>query len=127
MQPSHLSIGIITSALRPCQRFYAEHFGFATIYDSDWYIQLRAPDQRLEIGLLAARHESQPAAMQAEYTGLGAFVNLEMSDVTECYARFLAAGVTMELALCDEPWGERHFLVRDPAGMVVNVFEKVRK
>lgn len=126
MQPHHLSVGIVTAALADCQQFYTRHFGFTTVFASDWYIQLRAPEQRLEIGLLAPQHPSQPAALQTAYGGQGAFINLEMPDVAGCYARLRAEGIAFELALCDEAWGERHFLLRDPAGMVVNVFEKLR-
>ena len=128
MSVEHLSIGIITPHLSECRRFYGELFGLVAIYESDWYIHLRRPGSsaRIEIGLLAPQHLSQPPGMQTAYGGAGAFLNLEVDDVAAYFAKAKTLGAPIELEICDESWGERHFLVRDPAGMIVNVFQKLR-
>ena len=41
------------------------------------------------------------------------------------YERFTAAGLSCDLALTDEPWGQRRFGVVDPAGMWVDVVEQI--
>jgi catechol 2,3-dioxygenase-like lactoylglutathione lyase family enzyme len=127
MSVKHLSIGIITPHLAECRRFYGELFGLVAIYESDWYIHLRMPGSsaRIEIGLLAPQHASQPPGMQSAYGGAGAFINLEVDDVAAYFAKAKTLGAPIELEICDESWGERHFLVRDPAGMIVNVFQKL--
>lgn len=126
MSVEHLSVGIITTRLAECRKFYGELFGFIAVYESDWYLHLRTPHARVEIGLLAPGYPSQPPALHAAYVGEGAFINLEVDDVDAYFGQARLLGAPIEREICDESWGERHFLVRDPAGMLVNVFQKLR-
>ena len=41
------------------------------------------------------------------------------------YERVLATGLSIALALRDEPWGQRRFGLVDPAGMWVDVVEQI--
>jgi hypothetical protein len=53
-------------------------------------------------------------------------INLEVPDATGEYAR-LVEGEHLQpvLALRDEAFGQRHFIVRDPAGNLVDVIENI--
>ena len=43
--------------------FYENHFGFVRIFNSDWYVQLRATaDHPFEIALIAHDHDSIPSS-----------------------------------------------------------------
>ena len=53
--------------------------------------------------------------------GRDPFVSVEVSDVDAVHARVLELGYEVVYPIRDEDWGVRRFMVRDPAGRVVNV------
>lgn len=48
-------------------------------------------------------------------------VSIQVDDVDAAYAAALQAGCEIVHPITDEPWGVRHFFVRDPDGHVLNV------
>ena len=52
-------------------------------------------------------------------------VNLELDDVDAVAARLEAAGVPVVQALRSEPFGQRHVIVRDPGGVLVDVITEI--
>jgi uncharacterized glyoxalase superfamily protein PhnB len=52
-------------------------------------------------------------------------VSIKHSDVDAAYARARRMGFEIVHPLCDEPWGIRRFLVRDPHGNVINISRNV--
>ena len=114
-------IGINTDQGAAARDFYVKHFGFQVVHDNGVYIQLRHADTGAEIAFMQPAHESQPAAFQPAYKG-GAWLALEVDDVDAEYDR-LKSALPIEVDIRNEPWGERHFAVIDPAGVVVNVMK----
>jgi predicted enzyme related to lactoylglutathione lyase len=49
------------------------------------------------------------------------FVSVEVADVDDVHARVLERGYEVVYPIRDEDWGVRRFMVRDPAGRVINV------
>lgn len=104
-------------------RFYREHFDFDVTFESDWYVSLRHPDAGTELAVLDPSHESVPAGYGTAARGV--LVNLELDDVDTVAARLDAAGVPVVQALRDEPFGQRHVIVRDPGGVLVDVITEI--
>jgi catechol 2,3-dioxygenase-like lactoylglutathione lyase family enzyme len=108
--------------LAATKEFYLNTLGFEEVYKNEWYLHLRASgDERLEIGFVASNHPSQPALFQPAYQGKGVSYSIEVEDVDAEYARMKEKGVEIRLEKRDEPWGERHFAIADPNGVVINV------
>jgi uncharacterized glyoxalase superfamily protein PhnB len=53
------------------------------------------------------------------------WITVDVADAAAEEARLRALGVPIEHALRTEPWGDRHFVVRDPAGVPVDVVQRV--
>lgn len=104
-------------------RFYREHFGFETTFEADWYVSLRHPEAGSELAVLDPAHESVPAGYAT--VARGVLVNLELDDVDAVAARLDAAGVPVVQALRSEPFGQRHVIVRDPCGVLVDVITEI--
>lgn len=104
-------------------RFYREHFGFDVAFETDWYVSLRHPDAGSELAILDPTHESVPEGYGT--TARGVLVNLELDDVDAVAARLDAAGVPVVQALRSEPFGQRHVIVRDPGGVLVDVITEI--
>jgi catechol 2,3-dioxygenase-like lactoylglutathione lyase family enzyme len=104
--------------------FYVEHFRFKPLFDSDWYVHLQSSeDERVNLGIVAADHETIPEEGRGRVGGL--LINFEVQDPDEIYARLVAAGLPILRALCDEPFGQRHFITRDPNGVLIDVIKPI--
>lgn len=106
------------------QRFYEQNFGFVAAFEADWYAHLQHPqDDRLTLAIVDREHHSVPAVGRTAAAGL--LLNIEVDDVDEEYARLAASGVDMLQELRDEPWGQRHFIVDAPDGVMVDVIKPI--
>ncbi len=100
--------------------FYVDLFGFDVVFDSGWYVQLQAPSEpHPQIGVVHREHDSVPAAFRRRPSGV--LVGIEVDDVDAVCAKIVAAGRELVMELRDEPWGQRHFMVADPTGTLVDV------
>jgi catechol 2,3-dioxygenase-like lactoylglutathione lyase family enzyme len=115
-----LNAGIITTRLAETKKFYQEVLGFGIRYESDWFILLHTPDGKDEIAFLLPDHPSQAPVFQPAFGGKGVFLTIEVEDVDAEYQRVQSLNVPVEVALRDEPWGDRHFAVVDPNGIGID-------
>ncbi len=100
--------------------FYIEHFGFRPVFESDWYIHLQSgEDAAVNLAILDCRHDTIPEGYRKPVQGL--LINFEIDDVDTEYTRLKTAGVPILLPLRSEAFGQRHFITRDPAGVMVDV------
>ncbi|HMJ14138.1 MAG TPA: VOC family protein [Polyangiaceae bacterium] len=115
---------ICTHDVKACVDFYAALFGFRPVFQADWYAQLVAPENpSLQIAFVEQGHGSVP-----EGHGLaprGVLVTLEVDDVDALHARALELGHAITYALKSEVWGQRHFMLLDPNGLLVDVVQLI--
>jgi hypothetical protein len=57
--------------------------------------------------------------------GCDGILNLEVDDAAAAWARLRDAGAPVLLALRDEPFGQRHFILEGPGGVMVDVIENM--
>jgi uncharacterized glyoxalase superfamily protein PhnB len=55
----------------------------------------------------------------------GALVSIEVEDGRGTEQRLREREVEIVYPLTDEPWGQRHFMVVDPNGLLVDVIELI--
>jgi predicted enzyme related to lactoylglutathione lyase len=92
--------------------FYGDLFGLETAMDMGWITTLVAPDNRAaQISIFEP--DAEP--------GRDPFLSIEVSDVDAIHTRAQELGCEIVYSLRDEDWGVRRFMLRDPAGRVVNV------
>lgn len=106
--------------------FYVRHFGFAVTFEADWYVSLHRPDApQYELALLDHGHPTIPEGHRAPLTG-GLLLNFEVDDVDSEHARLVGeAGLTELLPPRTEDFGQRHFIVAAPDGVLVDVITQV--
>ena len=103
-------------------RFYREVLGFETTFDADWYVSLRFGSG--ELAILDRSHETIPDGFREPVRGL--LLNVEVPDAAAEYARMVGdLGLTERLALRDEAFGQRHFIVEAPGGVLIDVIEPI--
>lgn len=104
--------------------FYVNHFGFEVVFDADWYVHLAGTETpNVSLAIVDANHQSVPEKFRRPVAGL--LLNFEVADVDAEYKRLSDAGLPVELELRDEDWGQRHFILRDPNGVLIDVITPI--
>ena len=115
---------ICTDKLTESRDFYTRNFKFEITFEEDWYISLRSKKSpAYELALLNYQHPSLPAEFRRPTTGL--LLNLEVADVDQEYDRLKKDGLPIVLDLKSEEWGQRHFITKDPNGLLVDIIQNV--
>lgn len=111
---------LATGDVAAAHRFYERHFGFRAAYLSDWYVHLAHPAHpEVALALVDHRHETVPAVGRVPAAGM--LLNFEVDDVDAEYARLSQAALDVVVPLRDEAFGQRHFIVRGPDGVLIDV------
>ena len=106
------------------REFYRHLFEFETLFDSGWYVQLGSPDDPTrQIGIVQRSHETVPARHRQRPAGV--LVSIEVDDVDRIHERAARAGWAIVHSLRSEDFGQRHFMVLDPAGTLVDVITPI--
>lgn len=104
-------------------RFYQDHLGFTPVFESDWYVQLRGGDKAHELAIIAFDHESIPPAGRQLSTGV--ILSFEVADAASDAQRLESAGVPIAQPLRDEVFGQRHVIVADPNGILIDIITPI--
>lgn len=105
-------------------QFYKDAFGFTPVFESDWYIHLRGQaDGLFEMAVMSYDHDSIPKVGQTPTSGV--ILSFYVDDATTEAKRLEAAGVPIAQGLRDEVFGQRHIIVSDPNGILVDVIEAI--
>ncbi|NLU81244.1 VOC family protein [Rhodococcus sp. HNM0569] len=102
--------------------FYRSALDFAVSFETDWYVSLRRGT--FELALLAYDHPTVPEGYRMPPGGV--IVNVEVDDVDEVHARLTGeGGLEPVLPLRDEDFGQRHFIVAGPDGVLLDVISPI--
>ncbi|MDJ0460971.1 VOC family protein [Streptomyces sp. H27-C3] len=116
---------ICTPTLQESRDFYTGLLGFETTFEADWYVSLRRTGPLpYELALLDHTHPTLPSAYRLQVQGL--LLNFEVEDVDAEWERLVVrAGLKPELELRSEDFGQRHFIVADPSGVLIDVITPI--
>jgi catechol 2,3-dioxygenase-like lactoylglutathione lyase family enzyme len=105
--------------------FYRALLGVEITVDVGWYAEVG--DGGGEGGALIAfverDHASVPRGFDADRGGV--LVSVVVDDAAALYAHADASGVHIAQSLREEDFGQRHFMVVDPDGFLVDVIETI--
>lgn len=115
---------LMTDDVAGLSAFYQAHFRFRPLFESDWYIHLQsAEDESVNLAILDGNHDTVPEAARGRIGGL--IINFEVDDVDSVFTALREKGLPIHLELRDEPWGQRHFITQDPAGVLIDVIKPI--
>ncbi|RJF98103.1 VOC family protein [Noviherbaspirillum saxi] len=117
--------GVITEKVQESKDFYVRLLGCDVIYEGEdsWVVLLQLGSS--EIGFMKPGLESQAAVFRPAFQGQGMWFAVDVDDVEKEYRRVRELGFPIEVALRDEPWGDRHFVVVDPNGIGVDIVQRM--
>lgn len=116
---------LIVADVAATSAFYQAHFGFRALFEADWYVHLQSKgDESVNLAILDASHETIPESARNQQA-TGVLLNFEVPDVDAVHDAMKAKGLPILLALRDEPFGQRHFITRDPNGVLIDVITPI--
>lgn len=116
---------ICTTDVAAARDFYTRYFDFEVIFDAGWYVSLKRDGEReYELAMVDAGHPTVPDGYRTPVAGL--LLNFEVDDVDAEYDRLVnRAGLVPVLPLRSEDFGQRHFIIADPAGALVDIITEI--
>lgn len=115
---------IMTDRVRDTADFYCRHFRFKSLFESDWYFHLQSvEDDHVTLAILDGNHETIPLIARGKVSGL--LLNFEVDDVDSIYEESLNAGLPILKPICDEDFGQRHFITADPNGVLIDIIKPI--
>ncbi len=111
--------GVTTDLVTESRDFYVKLFGCTVLFDSEWFVLLELGGG--ELGFLKPNLPTQAEPFRGAYLGRGMWITIDVEDVDAQHARLSSLDVPIEVALRTEEWGDRHFVIRDPNGIGVDV------
>lgn len=116
---------LMTADVAATVRFYRENFRFKAVFEADWYVHLQSEeDETVNLAVLDQAHETIPEAGRGKGAG-GLLLNFEVEDVDAVYEMAKASGLPILQELRDEAFGQRHFITRDPNGVMIDVIKPI--
>lgn len=115
---------IMTADVSATAAFYCTHFAFAPIFAADWYVHLQSTeDEGVNLAILDQHHHTIPEVARGKLGGV--ILNFEVEDPDSHHARLQAAGLPILLSLRDEDFGQRHFIVQGPDGVLIDIIRPI--
>lgn len=112
---------LVTGDIVESKEFFTKFFGFEPVFDSDWYVHL-VHENGAQLGFLVPNHPSQPSVVQKPFPGGGLIYSFEVENLDIAYEKIKdTAEIILEPKT--EEWGQRHFLVSAPSGLIVDVIK----
>lgn len=119
---------ITTPHLTEVRDFYVSNFGFEVAFEASWFVYLVGPAEADSRGATLAfmhpDHPSNPPGPES-FDGKGMILTVEVSDAAGVFERFTMAEAPIVHPLTDEDWGQRRFMTRDPAGVLVDIVQQI--
>jgi len=116
---------IVTSHVAECRDFYTRSLGFEILFEASWFVYLAsAGEPKRGVAFMAPDHPSQPPGPE-RFSGEGVFLTFQVADARGEFERLRASGTPIAYGLRDEPWGQRRFALRDPAGTWLDIVEQI--
>ncbi|GIZ16515.1 VOC family protein [Capnocytophaga catalasegens] len=116
-----LNAGIITEKLAETKAFYTEVLGFGVTFENDFYLLLHTPNHEAEISFLLPNHPSQQPIFQPSFQNQGVYITIKVENVDAVYNELKNRNIPIEFDLRNEPWGDRHFAIKDPNNIGVDI------
>jgi uncharacterized glyoxalase superfamily protein PhnB len=74
---------------------------------------------------MLSKQPTQPPAFQEQYSGEGVIFSLEVDDADAAFVVAQIKSLNIVHALRSEDWGQRHFCIKDPNGVYLDIVQAI--
>ena len=114
----------IVENLQKAKIYYTQHFGFNLAFENEWYLHL-VSESGIQIGFMLPNQPTQPDIFQGDYSGEGVIFSLEVDSADKAYSYATSQDLEVALDLRSEEWGQKHFCLKDPNGIYLDIVQAV--
>ena len=115
---------MVADDLEALKQFYESVFGFnAVFYEPNFYLHLVSPSNGVQLGFMVPNHDTQPVFLHARMVTEGYVISFEVADAQETYQKAKELALDIIMPLKEEDWGQRQFIISDPAGFHIDLVE----
>lgn len=118
---------ITTAQLSETRDFYVRVFGATVLFEANWVAVLSLPgagERGFTLAFMTPDHPSRPPGPEP-FDGTGMILTVQVADAAAAFAALSKKGAPIHYGLTEEPWGQKRFMVRDPAGVLIDVVEQI--
>jgi catechol 2,3-dioxygenase-like lactoylglutathione lyase family enzyme len=119
MKINRILTNLCSQNLDESTEFYTSLFEFKVDYDSDWFVHLISEGRELEIGIIQSNHDLVPEEFRGKPSGM--YITFVVDDAMAIYEKAKDLGID----IVKEPeltfYGQKRVLLKDPAGVLVDV------
>lgn len=116
---------VSTEKIEESKEFYVKHFEFQVLFANDWYVLLESKNKSVQIAFVMSNHKTQPLIFQTRFDGNGIFYTIKVDDADQELAKQQKISAKIEFGIRDEPWDERHFTIKDPNEIALNISQPI--
>lgn len=114
---------IMTDKVSETAEFYVGKFDFEKTFEMDWYVSLKKGYR--ELAVLDCNHDTVPRHKRGRKTS-DVILNFEVDDAKLLYEELVIdQKLPPLLELKDEDFGQRHFIIEDLNGIMIDVIEEI--
>ena len=124
MQPAVFGATVVTDRPSDVAAFYTQYLDLQVGIDLGWFVTVRRGTADWELAIMERGHPTIPAAVSASTENSNVF-GFVVDDADKVADALRTGGVQLEGEPVTEPFGQRHFFVRDPAGTWIDVIQLV--
>ena len=110
--------------LSAAKTFYKRHFDFDEVFSNEWYLHL-VSKFGVQVGFMLPEQPTQPSIFQQTYNGSGVIFSLEVDDADSAFSTAKSNLLNIVLELRSEDWGQRHFCIKDPNGIHLDIVQVI--
>jgi predicted enzyme related to lactoylglutathione lyase len=122
--PTKLFPLFVVEDLAACKRFYVEGLGWTLTHDRPVYLQVRSSAAEDAPELCFMTREATPGPLPP-FAGAGVIVSVPVDDADAHHAQLRARGLKPLAEPSDKPWSWRSYMIRDPAGVMLDFFHAI--
>jgi len=119
---------VTTPHMAAARDFHIRHFGFRIAFEANWFVYLlgrgESGERAPSLAFMHPDHPSRPPGPEA-FDGLGMILTFQVADAETAHRALVASGAPIVHPLADEEWGQRRFMTRDPAGLLIDIVEQI--
>ena len=113
---------LIVNDLDQAKTFYVSNFAFTVAFYNEWYLHL-VSETGIQIAFMLPDQPTQPEIFRKQHDGNGYILSFEVEDADQAYAHAKSKSLDIALDLRSEEWGQRHFSIKDPNGVYIDVVQ----
>lgn len=114
----------IINSISDAKEFYVSNFDFQVAFENEWYLHL-VSTSGVQVGFMLPNQPTQPQIFHESHNGSGVIFSVEVNDADSAYSEAQEKGLNIVLDLRSEDWGQRHFSVKDPNGIYLDIVQAI--